>query len=93
MTLAEISRIAPPIGGKRQHVWLWKVTRVLAGTLHGDLLGLLADFAIERPVRRQSREAAARLDTRETYLSCRAAQVLLDQDPSWRQRGRAKLAD
>ena len=34
MTLAEISRIAPPTGRRRQHVWLWKVTRVLVGTLH-----------------------------------------------------------
>ncbi len=66
MTLAEISRIAPPTARKRQHVWLWKVTRVLVGTLHGDPLGLLADFAIEQPVRRQSREGAAHLDTRET---------------------------
>ncbi len=75
MTLAEISRIAPPTGRKRQYVWLSKVTRVLVGTLHGDALGLLAGFAIEQLVRRQSREGTAHLDTREACLSCRASRV------------------
>ena len=72
MTLAEAFRIAPPTGRKRLHVWPPKVTRALVDTLHGDLLGLLAGFAIEQPVRRQSREGTAHLDTRETYLLCRA---------------------
>ncbi len=71
MTLAGAFRIAPPTGRKRLHVWLPKVTRVPVGVLHGNFLGLLAGFAIEQPVRRQSREGTAHLDTRETYLPCR----------------------
>ncbi len=66
MTLAEASRIAPPTGRKRLHIWLSKAARVPVGTLHGDLLGLLGDLAVEQPVRRQSREGVAHLDTRET---------------------------
>ena len=74
--------MAPPAGRQRWHVWLSKMTRVPVRKLQGDLLGLLAGFAIERPVRRQSRKGTAQLDNRETYLSCRAVQVLLDRGPS-----------
>ncbi len=69
MALVGISRIAPPTGRKRLHVWLWKVTRVLVGTVLGDHLGLLADFAIEQPVRRQSREGTAHLSAMADYLT------------------------
>jgi hypothetical protein len=59
----------------------------LVGTLHGNLLGLLADFAMQRPLRRQSREGTAHLDTHEVYLLYREVRMLLDRGPSWRQRG------
>ncbi len=62
------------------------MTRVLVGTLHGDLLGLLADFAIEQLVRRQSGDGRAHLDIHKVWLLCREAQMLLNRSPSWRQR-------
>ncbi len=37
-------------------------------TLNGNLLGLLAGFAIERPLRRQFRMGWAHFDTHEAYL-------------------------
>ena len=52
------------------------MTRVLVGTLHDDLLGLLAGFAIEQLVRRTSPAVRAHLDTRESYLSCQAVWML-----------------
>jgi hypothetical protein len=42
-----------------------KAIQVLIRMLHGNLLGLLADFAIERPLRHQSRHERARFNTRQ----------------------------
>ncbi|MEE8500530.1 MAG: hypothetical protein V3S27_08140, partial [Kiloniellales bacterium] len=56
----------------------------LGSHFHGKLLGLLANFATERPVRRQSRDGTAHLDTHEVWLLCREAQMLLDRGPSAR---------
>ncbi len=61
--------------------------------LHGDLLGLLADFAVERPLRHQSREGAAHLDSHEVYFLYREARMLLDRGPSWRQGTRPQPVD
>ncbi len=42
-----------------------KAIQGLVRTSHGNLLRLLADFATERPLRRQSRDGRAHFDTRE----------------------------
>ncbi len=59
----------------------------LVRLLHGNLLGLLAVFVIERPLRCLFRDGKAHLDTREAWLSCRAVWSLPDRDRSWRQGG------
>ncbi len=62
----EISQIAPPTSRKRKHIRLPKVNEIVVCIFHGKLLGLLADFATERPVRRQFRDGIAHFDPRET---------------------------
>ena len=60
---------------------------------HGKLLDLLADFAAERPVGRQSRDGRAHLDSHEVWLLRREAQRILDGGPSWWQGNRPQPAN
>ena len=55
-------------------------------SFHGKFLGLLANSATERAVRRQSRDGRAHLDTLEAQLLCREARTPVNRSPSWRQR-------
>ncbi len=55
---------------------------------HGNLLRLPADFTIERPLRRQSGDGRARLDTYKAWFLFREIRRLLNRGPSWRQRSR-----
>jgi hypothetical protein len=50
---------------KTERIQLSRAIQVLARFFHGELLGLLANFATEWPVRRQSRDRRAHLDTHE----------------------------
>jgi len=59
----EFSRIPHPAGQKRQHIRLAKAIQVLVRILRGNLLGLLVDFVMERPLREQSRDGRAHFDT------------------------------
>ena len=43
-----------------------KVNEIVVCIFHGKLLGLLADFATEPPVRRQSHDGRAHFEPRET---------------------------
>ena len=63
--LTGIPQLALTAGRKRRHIWLLEKIYFLAHILHGDLLGLLADYALERPLRQQSRDGGAPSDTRE----------------------------
>ena len=60
---------------------------------HGDLLGLLAGSSIERPLRRQSRDGRAHLDTHEAYLLCREARILGAVDIPGTQEAALQVAE
>ena len=50
---------------KCQQIRLSKAIQILVYLSHGHLLRLLAGFAIEQPLRRQSRDGRAHFDTHE----------------------------